>query len=136
MIHLAISVLVLFFATFVHAVAPPPASNDQAGASADVGAGIAPKPPFDLMDPVRIAAGKTRFGSNCAAYCHGNEGVGGKTKAFKGRSDFTPETLFKVISEGRIEGADVMPPFAGMPEEKRWELVAYILHLGRQKADK
>lgn len=139
MIRLAISILVLFFATCVHAVGPPAGTNTQSSAPAastpSHGGDNPPKPPFDLMDESRIAAGKTRFGSTCAAYCHGNEGVGGRTQAFKGRTDFSPEALFKVITEGR-SGADVMPTYGGMAEEKRWELVAYILHLGRQKADK
>src|SRR6188508_653594 len=38
----------------------------------------APQPPFALGDPARIAAGKTRFGATCAAYCHGSGGVGGR----------------------------------------------------------
>ncbi|HWH74053.1 MAG TPA: cytochrome c [Methylibium sp.] len=85
--------------------------------------------PFDLTDPARIAAGKLRFGSTCAAYCHGNEGSGGKAPAFKGRSDFVAADAYKVITEGR-RGADIMPPWgnAFTPEEI-WELVAYLQHL-------
>ncbi len=94
------------------------------------------EPPFDLMDPARIEAGKSRFGANCAAYCHGFEGSGGKSPAFRGRTDMKAEELFKVITEGR-RGADVMPAWEkGFSAEKRWELVAYILHLGRQPTAK
>lgn len=91
-----------------------------------------PAPPFDLGDPARVAAGKLRFGSTCAAYCHGREGEGGKTPPFKGRQDLTPEFTFKTIAEGR-RGTDVMPPWgnAFSPEEI-WELVAYIQYLGKQ----
>jgi mono/diheme cytochrome c family protein len=86
-------------------------------------------PPFDLNDPSRIALGKVRFGTTCAAYCHGREGDGGKTPAFKGRKDLTPELAFKTITEGR-RTTDVMPPWgnAFTPTEI-WELVAYIHHL-------
>lgn len=106
--------------------------------------GAAPKPsvalavneaPFDLSDPGRIDAGKSRFGANCAAYCHGYEGRGGKTPAFRGRKDLKADEVFKVITEGR-KGADVMPAWGnGFSAEKRWELVAYILHLSRQEPD-
>lgn len=90
------------------------------------------EPPFDLSDPARIEAGKSRFGANCAAYCHGFEGSGGKTPAFRGRKDLKPDELFKVITEGR-KGAEVMPAWGnGFSAEKRWELVAYILHLSKQ----
>ncbi|RTL56408.1 MAG: cytochrome c [Rhodocyclaceae bacterium] len=87
------------------------------------------EPPFDLADPSRIAAGKARFGSTCAAYCHGFEGSGGKTPAFRGRKDFKPAELFKTITEGRrVE--DVMPAWGNSySAEKRWELVAYIMSL-------
>lgn len=92
-------------------------------------AGDAPAAPFDLADPARIDAGKRRFGSTCAAYCHGNEGSGGKTPAFRGRTDFVAAEAYKVIVEGR-RGADIMPPWgnAFKPEEI-WELVAYLQHL-------
>lgn len=88
-----------------------------------------PSPPFDLADPARVAAGKARFGSTCAAYCHGFEGSGGKTPAFRGRKDFDPVELFKTITEGR-KVEDVMPAWGNsFSAEKRWELVAYIMSL-------
>jgi mono/diheme cytochrome c family protein len=91
-----------------------------------------PKPPFALTDQSRIDAGKARFNATCNMFCHGNEGSGGKTPAFKGRSDFTPEMLFGIISHGIKPG---MPAYGeNLSEEKRWELIAYILYLGRQKA--
>jgi hypothetical protein len=121
--RLAFSVLVLFLAASVHAaeqLAVPPAPGSH----------VAPKAAFDLTDPARIASGKTRFDASCNFFCHGNEGSAGKTQAFKGRTDFTAESLFKVITEGV---KPEMPDFEDMSEEKRWEVVAYILHLGRQK---
>ena len=90
--------------------------------------------PFDLTDPVRIAAGKKRFNINCGAYCHGFEGSGGKTPPFKGNKDFTVPMAFKTITEGR-RTSDVMPPWgkAFTPEEI-WELVAYLQYLSTQPA--
>jgi len=122
--RLVFSVLVLLFATGVHAA-------DQLAAPPSPGASVAPKATFDLTDPARIAAGKTRFDASCNFFCHGNEGSAGKTPAFKGRTDFTAESLFKVITEGV---KPEMPAFENLAEDKRWEVVAYILHLGRQKA--
>lgn len=119
------------------AVAPPadtPASGRPATVVAQNDAGTPPAtgaPPFDLKDEARIAAGKGRFNANCAAYCHGHEGSGGKTPAFRGRKDVDPQAIFKVITEGR-RGADVMPAWGnGFSAEKRWELVAYILYLSQ-----
>lgn len=88
------------------------------------------KPPFDLTDPARIATGKLRFGSTCAAYCHGREGDGGKTPPFKGRTDLTPGFVFKTITEGR-RTTDIMPPWGNtFKPDEIWELVAYIQYLG------
>lgn len=89
-------------------------------------------PPFDLADPVRIKAGKVRFGATCAPYCHGSEGSGGKAPAFKGRSDFVAESAFRTITTGR-RGSDIMPPWGKtFKPEEIWELVAYLQHLAGQ----
>lgn len=113
------------------AAAPPsPTAEKSATAQSEYG-----PPPFELNDSARIAAGKARFGANCAAYCHGHEGSGGKVAAFKGRKDLQPEELFKVITHGR-RGADIMPAWGnGFSAEKRWELVAYIMYLSAQPSD-
>jgi mono/diheme cytochrome c family protein len=105
---------------------PPPAA-----AAASVSATGAP---FDLTDPERIAVGKKRFNANCAAYCHGAEGSGGKTPPFKGNKDFSAEAAFKTITDGR-RAADVMPAWGkGFKPEEIWELVAYIQFLSTQPA--
>lgn len=130
--RLAIFFLVSCFATQLHAEAPSAATEPAAAIAAPPTPGVSksPQPDFDMLDPSRIAAGKTRFDSSCNFFCHGSEGSAGRTQAFKGRSDFVPETLFKVITEGIKPD---MPAFHRLTEEKRWELVAYIMHLGRQK---
>lgn len=112
------------------------------GAAAGPAAAAAPAPtvalasqaPFDLGDPHRIETGRKRFNRTCAGYCHGHEGVGGRAPDFKGRTDLSPELAFDVISHGR-EGAEVMPPWGqAFSAEQIWELVAYLMHLGRQGA--
>jgi mono/diheme cytochrome c family protein len=90
--------------------------------------------PFDLSDPARIETGKKRFGANCAAYCHGSEGEGGKTPSFKGNTHFSAADAHKTITEGRT-GADVMPPWGEtFTPEQIWELVAYLNYLSKQPA--
>lgn len=109
--------------------AAPPADSPQKDAATPTEVGA---PPFSLSDETRIAAGKARFGANCAAYCHGNEGSGGKVPSFKGRKDLKADAVFNVITHGR-RGADVMPAWGnGFSAEKRWELVAYIMYLSAQ----
>jgi mono/diheme cytochrome c family protein len=94
---------------------------------------VAAQSPFDLSDPARIAKGKSRFGANCAAYCHGAEGVGGRAPSMKGNPNFSAEVAFKAITEGRRGGADVMPPWANaFSPEQIWELVAYLKYLSGQ----
>lgn len=114
--------------------AAPPAAEPAAPAAPESAASTPAGAPFDLMDAARIQAGKTRFNTMCAAYCHGFEGSGGKTPAFKGRADLKPEYVYKTISEGR-RGADIMPAWGhSFTPEKIWELVAYIMSLTRQPA--
>ena len=124
-LRLATSMLLLTVSLPAFSAAPPAdAQTNDAVAAGQYG-----PPPFSLTDPARIATGKTRFGSNCAAYCHGNEGTGGKVPSFKGRKDMNADEVFKIITEGR-RGADVMPAWGnGFSAEKRWELVAYIMYL-------
>jgi mono/diheme cytochrome c family protein len=91
-------------------------------------------PPFDLADPARVEAGRKRFGSTCAAYCHGNEGSGGKTPPFRGNTAFSTKDAFKTITEGR-RASDVMPPWGNaFSAEQIWELVAYLDHLSKLPA--
>jgi len=91
-------------------------------------------PPFDLSDQARIDSGKKRFGANCAAYCHGSEGEGGRTPKFKGNKNFSPALAFQTITEGR-KTADVMPAWgSSFTPEQIWELVAYLNYLSKQPA--
>ncbi|MFM9914358.1 MAG: c-type cytochrome [Rhizobacter sp.] len=110
----------------------PASATPSEGAAASAPAAGPGEPSFDLTDPARIAIGKKRFNANCAAYCHGAEGSGGKTPAFKGNKDFNAQVAFKTITDGR-RAADVMPAWGkGFTPEEIWELVSYIQFLSTQ----
>lgn len=83
-------------------------------------------PPFDLTDPARIAAGKGRFSSSCATYCHGIN-----PPLFIGRTGLNPQYVYMAIRDGGIGEKKPMPAWGEIfsPEEI-WELVAYIKSLG------
>src|SRR5215475_656512 len=79
-------------------------------------------PPPDLNDPALIAAGKKRFNQACF-YCHGQDGVGGKGATLQNRPDLEPQLIFDTISNGRVRGSSVMPPWKnGLSEAQIWEL--------------
>ncbi|MGH1355933.1 MAG: c-type cytochrome [Thalassovita sp.] len=86
--------------------------------------------PIDLMAQDHIDNGSLRFAQNCT-YCHGSNGVGGKHRKLQCR-DFDPEYLFFTISNGLESGSFFMPPWDdAFSEEKRWELVAFLMSLGQ-----
>lgn len=93
-----------------------------------------PQPSASAQDLSLVEAGRERFAQACT-YCHGKEGVGGKTKAFKGRKDLTADAVFEVISNGRKRGANIMPAWKNsLTESQIHELVAYIISLGNAPA--
>lgn len=99
----------------------PDGSEHEQGASSDI--------PIDLNDMTRIEAGKERFHSTCAEFCHGH-----KPALFIGRA-VDPRHAFETIELGG-KGATPMPPWGDVfNAEEIWELVAYIEHLGKQKAE-
>lgn len=84
--------------------------------------------PFDLSDPDRIKAGKQRFHSTCAEFCHGHA-----PPLFIGRADLPPRYAFDMISNGG-GSATPMPPWGSVfTHDEIWELVAYLKYLGTQK---
>ena len=99
---------------------PPPAQGSAATYDGKDG------PPFDLSDPARIKAGKSRFNSTCAQYCHGAE-----PPLFIGRADLEADYVFNTIRDGG-KGATPMPPWGDIfTAEEVWELVAYVKSLGK-----
>lgn len=109
--------------------APAPAFNavlPEAAPPVEISADTPGAPPFDLTDPARIAAGKARYQSGCADFCHGHQPA-----LFIDRQGLEPEYVYNTIRDGG-RGATPMPPWGEVfsPEEI-WELVAYLKSLGQ-----
>lgn len=123
--------LVLLGATAEAGGFPPP-EEDQiggptvSGSADDSGDETEGEIPIDLSAPKRIQAGKERFHSTCAEFCHGHEPT-----LFIGKY-VEPHRAFRTIHDGG-GGATPMPPWGDVfSEEEIWELVAYITFLGKQ----
>ena len=107
---------------------PPPDLNEAPAAAPATPAAPASATPFDLRDQARIKAGKQRFHSTCAEFCHGHT-----PPLFIGRKDLPPQYAFDMISNGGGT-ATPMPPWGSVfTQEEIWELVAYLKYLGTQK---
>ena len=88
--------------------------------------------PVNLLDPEWIRAGKTRFIQTCA-YCHGTQGEAGKTQSFKTRRNWDPQLIHDTISNGRVNGPNVMPSWKGsIQDDVIWKIVAYIKSLSAE----
>ncbi|NMG68678.1 c-type cytochrome [Parazoarcus communis] len=98
----------------------------EAAPAQEVVADAAGGPPFDLTDKARVAAGKARYQSGCADFCHGHQPA-----LFIDRQGLDPDYVYNTIREGG-RGATPMPPWGDVfsPEEI-WELVAYLKSLGQ-----
>jgi mono/diheme cytochrome c family protein len=81
---------------------------------------------LQLSDPEWIAFGKKKFISTCA-YCHGEAGDAGKTEPFRDHKNWDPQEIHDTISEGRQDGANVMPSWKeSISDDQIWKIVAYI----------
>ncbi len=99
----------------------PPAALQEVGATAPTAE--------DLKNPEWIQTGKTRFIQSCA-YCHGTRGEAGKTRSFETRETWDPRVIHDTISNGRVNGPNVMPSWKGsIPDDVIWKIVAYIKSL-------
>lgn len=73
-----------------------------------------------------ITAGKTSYASHCAA-CHGvsGEGTGNVPPLAHGALQGVPDgAVFWYITKGGMENG--MPSWAALPDEERWQLVAFV----------
>ena len=78
--------------------------------------------------PQAAQGGRKLFMRNCAE-CHGQAGTGMEKKhsadlqlpAVQAQSD---GALFWKITNGDVDGG--MPPFSGLPEMQRWQIVLYL----------
>ncbi|MGB0034972.1 MAG: c-type cytochrome [Candidatus Acidiferrales bacterium] len=79
--------------------------------------------------PDAIAAGAKLYRQHCAE-CHGEDGRGrghaADLRSAKVRNA-TPGELAWLLRNGNL--AHGMPPWAGIPEQRRWQIVAYLKSL-------
>lgn len=91
-------------------------------------------------EPLTLAQGEELFTLYCAS-CHGDEGYGdGAAGGALGQKPANfHDTLVKSQSDGALfwklsTGRGNMPPFKDVFEdEQKWQLVAYIRHLGKKE---
>jgi mono/diheme cytochrome c family protein len=90
-------------------------------------------PPFDLQSPEIIQKGRAIFNGKCDGGCHGRDGRQGMDgPALKGRSYFTPEYVFVIITYGKSGTA--MPKWKDrITEEEIWLATAFVLSLQAEK---
>jgi len=79
--------------------------------------------------PDAIAAGEKLFRQHCAE-CHGDDALGRGRAAnlhIGGVQNATPGELAWFLRSGNLPHG--MPPWAGIPEQRRWQIIAYIKSL-------
>jgi mono/diheme cytochrome c family protein len=76
-----------------------------------------------------VAAGDKLFHQHCAD-CHGDDARGKRAPNLRsaGVQNATPGELAWLLRNGNMTHR--MPPWAGIPEQRRWQIVAYIKSLG------
>ncbi len=80
-------------------------------------------------DPRAILAGRKLFLQHCAE-CHGEDARGGRHAANLHMPDVqraTPGELEWLLWNGNIAAG--MPSWSGLPEQRRWQIVAYLRSL-------
>jgi mono/diheme cytochrome c family protein len=85
----------------------------------------AQKNPYEGQ-PEAVAAGEKLYRQKCAD-CHGDDAKGIGNAANLRMSDVqsaTPGELAWLLRNGNL--AHGMPPWAGIPEQRRWQIVAYL----------
>ena len=76
--------------------------------------------------PDAIAAGEKLYRQHCAE-CHGEDARGTRTAANLHMADVqgaTPGELVLFLRNGNL--ANGMPSWSGLPEQRRWQIVAYL----------
>jgi mono/diheme cytochrome c family protein len=91
-----------------------------------------PRPAVTAPDIVRSAtAGAKLFRQHCAA-CHGDDAAGTRFAPSLQRERIATSderALFRYVTNGDLRRG--MPSWSRLPEERRWQLVAYIQTLHR-----
>jgi mono/diheme cytochrome c family protein len=94
----------------------------------------APAKSRDLKSPYEgrseaIAAGEKLFRQHCAE-CHGEDAFGrghAVNLHSPGVQNATPGELAWLLRNGNLSRG--MPPWAGIPEQRRWQIIAYVKSL-------
>jgi mono/diheme cytochrome c family protein len=82
-------------------------------------------------DSEAAAGGKKLFEQHCAE-CHGETGAGsrrGPSLRANGMERATAGELFWILTNGVVRKG--MPPWAKLPEQQRWQIVAFLRAGGR-----
>jgi mono/diheme cytochrome c family protein len=85
--------------------------------------------------PDAVAAGENLFHENCAK-CHGEDAEGkGKRPSLKSEriKNATDGEIAWLLKNGNVFKG--MPIWGGLPEQERWQIVAYIRSLNTQAAE-
>ena len=79
--------------------------------------------------PDAVAAGEKLFRQHCAE-CHGDDATGahGPNLRSQGVQNATPGELAWVLRNGNLVHG--MPPWSGIPEQRRWQIITYLKSLG------
>jgi mono/diheme cytochrome c family protein len=80
--------------------------------------------------PDAVAAGEKLFRQHCAE-CHGEDAQGRGRAAnlrLAGVQNATPGELAWFLRSGNLVHG--MPPWAGIPEQRRWQIITYLKSLG------
>ena len=130
------SLLILTLLTFASLAAAAEARREHKSDDRGVWLEIAQAPartrgwknPYDSR-PDAIAAGEKLFHQHCAE-CHGEDAEGRHAPNLRspGVQNATPGELAWLLRNGNL--AHRMPPWAGIPEQRRWQVVSYIKSLG------
>lgn len=85
-------------------------------------------------NPEAIAAGANLFQENCSR-CHGDhaQGKGSRPSLVSERiHNATDGEIFWLVKNGEIYKG--MPNWSGLPEQERWQIIAYIRSLNTEPA--
>jgi mono/diheme cytochrome c family protein len=88
-----------------------------------------PQPMVTHPDAVAATAGRKLFEQHCAA-CHGIDATGTRRAPSLQSADLQAtdaEWIFHFITNGDLRNG--MPSWSRLPEERRWQIVAYIKSL-------
>ena len=86
------------------------------------------KNPFAGQDAA-VATGANLYATNCAS-CHGagGQGTGNIPPLTEGPTQIVPDgEIFWFITTGSVKNG--MPPWGGLPEEQRWQIVSFVKSL-------